>query len=133
MKKSWLCLYISAFLTQSKSIIFHFDNISTSILFTFVLDLINKTTETMTSFAFSLILSAALNTPSLPLAAPNDSIQHRDIKEITVYSIAAGNLSLPYVSVDKRHLKYTTLKRRLMPCKTKREFGFRAMAFGLHR
>jgi len=103
-------LYISAFLTQSKSIMFHFDNISTSILFTFVLNLINKTTETMTSFAFSLILSAALNTPSLPLAAPNDSIQHRDIKEITVYSIAAGNLSLPYVSVDKKTLEVHDFK-----------------------
>lgn len=64
----------------------------------------------MTSFAFSLILSAALNTPSLPLAAPNDSIQHRDIKEITVYSIAAGNLSLPYVSVDKKTLEVHDFK-----------------------
>lgn len=58
----------------------------------------------MTNFALALLLSTSLNTP-VPEKTSTDSIPHKEIKEITVYSLATGQLSLPYVSVEKKMLE----------------------------
>lgn len=59
----------------------------------------------MTSFALSLLFTAALNTPTAPADSLTDSIKQHPIKEVTVFSIANNNLSLPYIAVDKNKLE----------------------------
>ena len=59
----------------------------------------------MTSFALSVLLTAALNTQVTPVDSVNDTIKQHPIKEVTVFSIANNNLSLPYVAVDKKELE----------------------------
>ncbi|MBP1677350.1 MAG: hypothetical protein H6Q20_1909 [Bacteroidetes bacterium] len=55
----------------------------------------------MTLSTLSLLLGASLSTAQMPA----DTMKQKEIKEITVYSISAQNLALPYVKVNQKTIE----------------------------
>ncbi len=61
----------------------------------------------MTILSLSLLLSAAITNGIVPPEQPSDSVK---LKELTVYSLATNNLTLPYVSVDSKTIEKKDFK-----------------------
>jgi hemoglobin/transferrin/lactoferrin receptor protein len=49
----------------------------------------------------TILLSVFFSLPNDSITAQTDSIHQKEIKEVTVYSIASNKIGLPYVSIDK--------------------------------
>lgn len=59
----------------------------------------------LSKFNQSVVLTTLLLTSMSLLAAQKDSIPTKQIKEVTVYSLVSGNISLPYIAVGKEKLQ----------------------------